>query len=344
MKQKLFFAIFLALGFNLTAQVTSEINGSFIQLPHNEVGNLGTPEFGTLIYDNVEKGTYVFTHDNWLRLNESPFIKSGSNAFFNTGNGVGNVNIGLSNGSARLFVRGSDTVDPLRVQVDNGTEFRVFANKAIVIGSNWGTPQPDALFIGATRTIVNDTLLMNGGRIKMSESGTMSFFTGTTEKVRIDANVNGDGRVTTDELEIVGGSDLAEYFDVSAALVEDIIPGKLVSVKGDNGSLALSTTKRDRKVVGVISGANGVKSGMFMGQKGSIANGDYPIALTGRTYVYATAENGPIEAGDFLTSSSKPGYAMKVKKMKKAQGAIVGKALTSLTDGEGFVLVLVNLQ
>jgi len=152
----------------------------------------------------------------------------------------------------------------------------------------------------------------------------------------------GKGRVRTDEVEIMGGSDLSEYFDVRG---DDLVtPGMLVSIAGEDGSLEITQAKRDKKVVGIVSGANGISTGLMMGQKGSIADGDYPVALTGRTYVYANTENGAIEAGDFLTSSSTPGYAMKVKKHRKSKGAIVGKAMTSLDEGSGFVLVLVNLQ
>ena len=154
--------------------------------------------------------------------------------------------------------------------------------------------------------------------------------------------VAGRTRVSTQEVEILGGSDLSEYFDVHSS--PSVAPGMLVSIAGEDGSLALTAKKRDKKVVGIVSGANGIETGLMMGQRGSIADGDTPIALTGRTYVYATTENGAIEAGDFLTSSSTPGYAMKVKKHGKAKGAIVGKAMTSLREGSGFVLVLINLQ
>jgi hypothetical protein len=81
-----------------------------------------------------------------------------------------------------------------------------------------------------------------------------------------------------------------------------------------------------------------------MGQEGSIADGQYPVALAGRVYVMATHEGGFIRPGDLLTSSSTPGKAMKVKKLRKAQGAIIGKAMTSLDSEDGMVLVLVNLQ
>jgi len=154
--------------------------------------------------------------------------------------------------------------------------------------------------------------------------------------------VSGKTRVSSQEVEILGGSDLSEYFDVKSE--SSVKPGMLVSIAGEDGSLAITNKKRDKKVVGIVSGANGVDTGLMMGQEGTIAHGDVPVALTGRTYVYATTENGIIEAGDFLTSSSTPGYAMKAKRYRKAKGAIVGKAMTSLKEGSGFVLVLVNLQ
>ena len=39
-----------------------------------------------------------------------------------------------------------------------------------------------------------------------------------------------------------------------------------------------------------------------------------------------------------------PGHAMKVSDTAKAHGAILGKAMTTLEDGRGLVLVLVTLQ
>ena len=83
---------------------------------------------------------------------------------------------------------------------------------------------------------------------------------------------------------------------------------------------------------------------MLMGQEDSVADGAHPVALTGRVYVWADASNGPIEPGDLLTTSGIPGHAMKVSDFDKAHGATLGKAMTSLEEGRGLVLVLVSLQ
>ena len=68
------------------------------------------------------------------------------------------------------------------------------------------------------------------------------------------------------------------------------------------------------------------------------------VALSGRVYVQADSGNGSIRPGDLLTTSLTPGYAMKVTDHRKAQGAILGKAMTGLDHGKGMVLVLVTLQ
>jgi len=52
----------------------------------------------------------------------------------------------------------------------------------------------------------------------------------------------------------------------------------------------------------------------------------------------------PIKPGDLLTTSDTPGHAMKVTEHPRAQGAILGKAMSSLESGTGLVLVLVTLQ
>lgn len=165
-----------------------------------------------------------------------------------------------------------------------------------------------------------------------------------TPTIEIDGDYNGDGRITTQELQITGGSDLSEQFDVKPVDVE-VGPGMVVSIDPDNpGNLQVCRKAYDNRVAGIISGANGIKTGMMMGQKGTEADGKHPVALTGRVYCRADASNGPIEPGDLLTTSPVPGHAMKATDRDRAFGATIGKAMTSLEQGSGLVLVLVSLQ
>ena len=58
----------------------------------------------------------------------------------------------------------------------------------------------------------------------------------------------------------------------------------------------------------------------------------------------ANTNAGAIKPGDLLTTSDIPGEAMKAADSARAQGAILGKAMTGLKTGKGLVLVLVTLQ
>jgi hypothetical protein len=156
-------------------------------------------------------------------------------------------------------------------------------------------------------------------------------------------NVEISGQTTTRVLQITGGSDVAEPFKISGG--ETIEPGMVVAIDPQHaGHLRLADRAYDRTVAGIVSGANGINPGLTMKQEGTTADGSLPLALSGRVYCRADASYGPIRPGDLLTSSDTPGHAMRVIHHKKAQGAIIGKAMTALAEGKGFVLVLVTLQ
>ncbi|HVO74284.1 MAG TPA: hypothetical protein VMT35_09705, partial [Ignavibacteriaceae bacterium] len=163
----------------------------------------------------------------------------------------------------------------------------------------------------------------------------------------IDIYENGDvsvtGKLTCASLELTGGSDIAEPFNLRET--DGIIPGLVVIIDSENpGKLKLADKSYDHCVAGVISGAGNIKPGLMMSQSGSETDGKYPVALTGRVYCWVDANYGAVKVGDLLTTSETPGYAMKVFDFTKAQGAILGKAMSSLMEGKGLVLILVTLQ
>jgi hypothetical protein len=144
-------------------------------------------------------------------------------------------------------------------------------------------------------------------------------------------------------LTIRGGADLAEPFRISNRQNE-VPKGSVMVIDEKNpGQLKISDRPYDTRVAGVLSGANGINPGIQMQQQG-LMEGDRNVALSGRVYVLADSANGAIQPGDLLTTSATPGYAMKVTNHSKAEGAILGKAMTSLNNGKGMVLVLVTLQ
>ena len=152
-------------------------------------------------------------------------------------------------------------------------------------------------------------------------------------------DVNGTTR--THSIIITGGSDLAEPFRMGSS---ELPKGSVVVIDKEHpGELKVSSMAYDRTVAGIVSGANGINPGIALHQEGAL-DGGQNVALSGRVYVLADASSGPIEPGDLLTTSDMPGHAMKVIDHARAQGAIIGKAMTGLAKGTGMVLVLVTLQ
>jgi hypothetical protein len=150
-----------------------------------------------------------------------------------------------------------------------------------------------------------------------------------------------DGIVSVGVLKITGGSDLAEPFAVSTG---DLPSGSVVSIDPDHpGQLMRSGQEYDTRVAGIVSGANGIQPGLILRTDGMLDRGQN-VALSGRVYALADASKGPIRPGDLLTTSDLPGYCMAVQDRARAQGAILGKAMTGLESGQGMVLVLVSLQ
>jgi hypothetical protein len=160
-----------------------------------------------------------------------------------------------------------------------------------------------------------------------------------TETPQAKLDVRGVASVCV--LTITGGCDMAEPFDMDP----EVSPKGSVMVIDDEhpGRLKLSDRAYDRRVAGIVSGANGINPGISLQQEGALDSGQN-VALSGRVYVQADAAFGAIKPGDLLTTSKTPGYAMKVTNHAKAQGAILGKAMSSLKAGKGMVLVLVTLQ
>jgi len=139
----------------------------------------------------------------------------------------------------------------------------------------------------------------------------------------------------------INGADVAEPFAIST---KHSPKGSVVIIDEENpGQLKLSDRPYDTRVAGILSGANGVRSGISLSQQGFNEGGEN-VALSGRVYALADAAFGAIKPGDLLTTSATPGHCMKVTDHARAQGAILGKAMGSLSHGKGMVLVLVTLQ
>jgi hypothetical protein len=284
------------------------------------LGNWGVPQAGEL---RINGNTGIRIDDP-----SSPLHVKGTGRFDDETNAA---NIILSPNTGGLIFGPSITMD------------NVAGEQTLLVGG--GTAFLDFGIMQLSNSAGDVTVQLTGESTNAThEAGILELKSANTTKITLDANYNNTGiaRTITDELEIRGGSDLSEYFDLGTGA---LTPGMLVSIDPEKeGKLILTKKAYDRQVAGVLSGANQIRTGILMGQEGSIADGQYPVALAGRVYVMATDEGGPIKPGDLLTSSPTPGKAMKVRKLRKAQGSIIGKAMTTMSAADGLVLVLINLQ
>jgi len=137
-----------------------------------------------------------------------------------------------------------------------------------------------------------------------------------------------------------GGADFAEQIPV-AGKESDYEPGDVLVISASADKTVERTAKPyDTAVIGVYSTKPAVLAGAPDSDdplKG------IPVAITGIVPCKASAENGSIQRGDLLVTSSTPGHAMRAG-ANPPQGTVLGKAMQSLDSGTGTILVLVTLQ
>jgi hypothetical protein len=143
-----------------------------------------------------------------------------------------------------------------------------------------------------------------------------------------------------DVISLGTGFDIAEGFNIKKD--DCIIPGSVLVIDTVNtGYLCLSYKPYDKRVAGIVSGANGLSSGIVL----KSSDHEITVALAGRVYCKVDATTNEVQPGDLLTTSYTPGYAMKITDFEAANGAIIGKAMEKLDKGKkGEILILVALQ
>jgi hypothetical protein len=240
-----------------------------------------------------------------------------SNALHGTTNGGGHAVAGVQTGTGRA---GS-------FQITNAAN---------------GSPALFASTTGSGRIAQFDTLSANSTGVAITVANAsnpnpaliLSHLNSSVPTLRVG------GTTRVDVIEIVG-ADVAERFPAS----EELKPGQVVMIDADNpGHLCLSRGSYNRKVAGVVSGANDLPAGTILGHLPGQEDAP-PIALSGRVWVDCDASEHAIDPGDLLTTANTPGQAMKAADLTRAQGATIGKAMTALPAGKsGLVLTLINLH
>jgi hypothetical protein len=142
---------------------------------------------------------------------------------------------------------------------------------------------------------------------------------------------------------VLQGGDYAESVDVSGDRAEYEPGDVLVVDRKAEGRFLKSSQPYSTAVMGIYSTRPGVVGRRQKSDRSHMAE-EVPMAMIGVVPTKVTDEGGPIEPGDLLVTSSKPGYAMKGTDHSQMMGAIIGKALGHLDSGTGLIEVAVSLQ
>lgn len=156
-------------------------------------------------------------------------------------------------------------------------------------------------------------------------------------------NASGEKTITIDGKQgdiQIENADCAEDFDVAGdAAIE---PGTVV-VLDERGRVRPCAEAYDSRVAGVTSGAGGYRPAIVLDRRPRNA-GHATVALMGKVFCRVDARGGAVHAGALLTTSDRPGHAQLAADRARAPGAVLGKALANLEQGDGLIPVLVTLQ
>ncbi len=166
---------------------------------------------------------------------------------------------------------------------------------------------------------------------KEGPEGHAGFFTG---------NVWISGELGVGKDITLANADCAEDFNIGNDVT---VEAGTVMVLGEEDALFPSQQAYDKRVAGVISGAGDYKPGIVLDKQQS-PHKRQSVALLGKVYCRVDAQYASIEVGDLLTTSATPGHAMKAGDPLQAFGAVIGKALRPLKDGQGLIPILIALQ
>ncbi len=258
---------------------------------------------------------------------------NGVHGFSDKGTGVGGTS------TSGTGVAGFSTSATGVMGTSDGDSYGVYGTCANGVGVRGDTVDGNGGIVG-TSSGKGPAGLFNGA-VTINGAATINGATQISGNASVSGNITSTGTITaTTDVVITGGSDCAEHFDTSDAVSTQ--PGTILII-GDDGVLRESDRSYDKRVAGVVSGAGEYRPALVLDRAES-SRPRAPIALVGKVYCKADADFFPIGIGDLLTTSDRPGYAMKAVDPAKAFGAVIGKALRPLRSGQGLIPILVALQ
>lgn len=219
-----------------------------------------------------------------------------------------------------------------------------FYSARVQIDGN-STPDSPSVATGAGDLFVTDALEIDGALDVAGAStlGTVSMDLATIAATQYAVcHTNSD----TDD-EPIGDcsgaptADYAEQYPVAMGVEygDIVVPGtrEVVTTQGTTMvELVKSSEAYQGAIVGIVS--NNYGDFTSAGYNITVADNPMPVALIGRVPVKVTNEGGSIAVGDYLTTSSTPGKAMKATKA----GRVIGMVLEDWDGVSATVLVQVN--
>jgi len=228
--------------------------------------------------------------------------------------------------------------DLVEMRVTNSTS-QFHAQSGIVLNSTYDASTSELVLKNSDWAIVNEG--------DWNQGGILGFYFDIDEfqsasdlkmRIRPSGDVWVESEMSAACYETRGGCDIVEGFDSENRTLE---PGDVVVIDVENpGQVKKTNHAYDKKVLGIISGANGIQPGIKLSQEG-VLEGEFPIAMAGQVYVKV---KGKVTPGDLLTTSTTAGHAQSVTDFENSHGSVIGKALTGNEEGQGLVLVFVNLH
>ncbi|MFH1193639.1 MAG: hypothetical protein V1661_01445, partial [bacterium] len=307
-------------------------DGSGLNLKEERGGTASLSNISFAFQNTADNGSpqFVFTEDGGMTVNMQNHLNTGIQ--INTASGqAGNVfqitNLGnqiLSWMSASGGIGASGTLE-----VDGASTFNTtstFNSDAVFGSTSINTVTINGVIKSGLTPSANNNYDLGTTGLKWNNVYASNYYIGAQQSQRLCGS---QADVGTFQLVAIGdcnagGADIAEHYGVTDSSIEagDVIK---IADPQNNKPYIQKTDKAYDGAIGVVSTAPYDEFGKIYSTS---TERSVPVALAGRVPVKVSNENGAIAVGDYLTSASLPGYAMKMT----GPGITVGRALSSF-DG-----------